>query len=1761
MFVPDDYEIVGQQALWNGCWKLSVRRISSGENAVAFFFPVDAPYAGDLEKLYQYFLPLKKIASRHIIPVQEVAKIDNRPVAGVVILAENAGGMSLDDYIRENALISIPVFCDIAVQLVMAVSDLHEYGIIHQGLTTRGIAIDPKTGRAWIRDFSDGRMRIQSPEGNGAPGTDMRQAAPDLKTAPLALRYISPEQTGRMNRMVDYRTDFYSLGIIFHEILTGFPPFSGGSAMELMHAHMARNPVSAAAARTEVCNTLSRIILKLLSKSPDDRYQSTFGLKADLVFCGQQLASTGYIVPFAPGLRDIPEELRLADRIYGREIETAMLIDDYERVRVSGEMGITMIAGYTGIGKTRLVHELRQYIIEKGGYFVSGKYDQLQQDIPFSGLIQAFASMIQQILTESSERIDMWRKKLLAALGPNAGIIIDVIPELEMIVGTPAPAPDLTPADAQHRFYLSFEKFLKVFTREKDPLTLFIDDMQWADTASLKLMEAFHGTDAKTLPRGGGGRDFFFIGAYRNNEISEDHPLMRSLTRIRRKSISIHTITLKPISADDVCRLLADTLRESTENVDLLARILFEKTGGNPFFIRQFLQSLNKEGLLTYAHETGRWEWDIETIAAERITDNVIDFMVEKVLNLTDNSRHVLCLASCIGNRFSLLLLTRVAEKPPADILADLREPLGLGIVVAEGDMVRNLWGPIPNLSPNPAPGHFAWSGAQAEWAGDIYFEFLHDKVRQAVHTLVADDEKIRLHLRIGRLILENTEPARLPGRIFRIVNHLNQCANLLDDGGERRRFAELNLMAGKKAKDAVAFSQAAGYLKAGESFLSDADWQDHYALMFDLKKNRMECEYLSLNYSEAEDLFRVLLERAASDTDRAAVYNQKMIMLAGLAQHEEALAMGLAGLVLLGVSLPGSATLVDVLRRLTALKIRLFRKDPEELLDRPVINDQRVLLTLNMLMNLSLSAYFCQPYLATWLALKIFKLTLTHGNSNVSPFAYVIYGSALCAVFKNYQAGYRYGRLALSANEKFGGPDMTAKLMLYFASAIDVWTHPVQQAAGHIRTGIKSALDYGDLNYAVYHIQSLIIFLTISGETLDRISDECDRYFEFVEQSKDTGALNYLISIRQFVKCLKGQTLNTFSMDDDLFIEKQHLANMEADDIKIILFRHHLIKLRLLYIMGDYSGALAAAGRCKALAFYHMGTVVVPEYYFYHALTLAALYNGAPFYKRIRIRRKIDRFLKEFKDLSAQCPENFSDRRLLIAAEAARISGRDQQAMSFYRDAIAAARANRFTQNHAIANEAAAKFYLSKGFDDIAWGFIEEARIGFRNWGATKKAADMAKNYDSRLPGDSMTRSGNDGQPIDFDTIMNSLQMISTEIVLDELLKNLMKIVLENAGARKVLFLSITGNRMYLEAEYGLDAPRARIFNSLPADGRVDLFHPVLNYVKRSRTHLVLDDACRTGDFTNNDYVLAHQPRSVLCLPVIRHAEPAALLYLENNIASSVFTPERIEVLKLLASQAAISLENARLYENVILKQKELHNISAQREEESLRYQSQLRSLSSELSLTEERERRRIAQELHDRIGHALAHASLKLRQVKHATAAEDPGPALDAVYRLIDQTIQDTQTLTFELSPPILYDLGLEAALDWLAEQTYSQHGIVVDFTDDMRPKPIDESLRILLFQAVRELMFNIVKHARATRAGIAISLEDDQVRIVIKDNGVGFEASEKDRRIKKGGFGLFSIRERLMHQGGRLEIASSSATGSRVTLISPMAPVAGG
>ncbi len=1738
MFNLNGYEIIQQRAPKNSVKIYDARHIPSAGKVKIHFLPIQEPSGEIFENIYQYFLPLKKIFSRHLARVYAIEKISDASASGIAFIIESIESQPLKNYLLQNGPLTFDEFIPVAVQSVTAINDLHKAGLSHNGLTSAGIAFDPEKNHICINDFAFGMHAVLSPMARNRRKTD------PIIIADEYLPYIAPEQTGRMNSPIDYRTDFYSLGIIFHELLTGTPPFSG-SAMALIHAHMAKQPEIPEKIRKEIGDPLSDIILKLLSKSPDQRYQSTFGIRSDLLSSREQADAGEQLTGFQLAKHDVSEQFRFPNKIYGREIEIAMLIDEFNRVK-ENNTGISLITGYSGIGKSRIAEEMSAYVVKKGGYFISGQCEQLQQNIPYSGLIPAFADIIRQILTEPVDRIDTWRSKLSTALGSNASVIVDVLPELEFIIGKQPPVSDLSPKDAQSRFHMVFEKFLLVLAAKAHPLTLFIDNMQWADTATLKLTESlFIGSEI---------RNFYFIGAYRSNEISKTHPLFDSIAAIKNKGVPVQTISVKPISESDLCHLLSDAFQTDMNNVQLLAQIIFDKTRGNPFFVRQFIESINREGFFSYDYENGRWQWDIEQITAQSITENVVEFMTARVLRLGETSYRMLQLASCIGDSFSLSMLSMAAGKTAAEIVASLQEAVAHGLITPKGDTWRHMDRSLIKIQGQKNPD------APISAADDITFEFLHDEVRQAVYARVPQPLKQQFHLTIGKLIFQHTDKKNLSSRIFSIVHHFNQGKDQLGKNADFQQLARLNLLAGKRAKDAAAYPQAHAYLKRAEDFLPDTAWTKDFHLTFDIKKHRMECEYLLHHFEKAEQLFQLLLERAGSDKDRAGLYNQKMIMLASLAKHEEALEIGAAGLRLLGVRFPGKAGKLDVLQSLLALKIRLRHHKIDALIELPEISDSRLLLTLEMMMNVSLSAYFCQPYLASYLALDIFKMTLRHGNSGVSPFAYVIYGAALCGIFKDYAAGARFGELALKAKNRFGGAQMNAKVLLYFSNGIIIWHRPIGQVIELNREGLKSARDTGDLNYTIYHIQSLIFSMFAAGKPLDEIGEECDRYYEFVEKGGDIGALNYLISVNQFIKCLKGDTSHIHSLDDDHFSESQHIKNIESDDIKIILCRHHLLKLRLLYIMEDYEGALKEAKKCAALHTYHIGTIIIPEYYFYHCLVLAALYPSVSTLKQSLYRRQMIIFCNRLTRLSVQCPENFEDKYLLTAAEHARIIGQDRRAITFYHRAIQSANAHGFTQNHAMANEALAKFYISKGFDDIAKPFMEKARQGYLYWGAKTKAGLLETDFSALLTPESGIRPLADDRHLDYNAIVSALQTISTEIVLEDLLKRLMKIVLENAGARKVQFLTIQSDRIYLEAQNHIEHPEPVVHKSLPADNRPDLFHPVLNYVKRTRTYMVIDDAGSAGDFTRHPYVLQFLPKSVLCLPVIRHRRMVALLYLENNITPAVFTSERIKVLNLLASQAAISLENARLYESMIQNEKELREISEKREEDALRYQSQLRSLSSELSLTEERERRRIASDLHDRIGHALANASMKLRQVKGAVAAEKASRYIDEIHSLIDQSIADTQTLTFELSPPILYDLGLEAALDWLTEQTQKQHEVQVEFIDDFTYKSIDESLRILLFQATRELLHNVVKHARATRVRVSISKETKSgeaefVRIFISDNGVGFAATRNEKDIKKGGFGIFSIQERLKHQGGRLEIESDPETGSTVTIISPM------
>ncbi|MBI5897234.1 MAG: GAF domain-containing protein, partial [Desulfobacterales bacterium] len=840
----------------------------------------------------------------------------------------------------------------------------------------------------------------------------------------------------------------------------------------------------------------------------------------------------------------------------------------------------------------------------------------------------------------------------------------------------------------------------------------------------------------------------------------------------------------------------------------------------------------------------------------------------------------------------------------------------------------------------------------------------------------------------------------------------------------------------------------------------------------------------------------------------------------------------GFEALKLLGEHISLDASKYELVAKFVLLRLRLSRRRISSLAEVERIVDPKQNLIMKILLDISFSIFLIDPKHYLMLVIRIFDLTLKFGNSPTASLGYAIYGGYICSRFQDYELGDHLGKLAIDLNENLGRLESHSKILLYYGAGICFWRHPIREALNYNRQGLARALESGDFNFAVYHIQSILIFQLTCGIPLEEIETECDRHFDFIKESKDRGAINYLISLRQSIKCLRGETKNHLSLDDDEFVETNHLQHLLRDDSKIVLLRHYLLKLQLFYIMEDIEGAWEMAQRAVRIISHHAGTIIYTEFHFYRALTMLALWSQSTASQRRKYSRSIRRQIKRFSRMASHCAPNFRHKLLILLGAKARLEGRTEKAFNYFKDAVRSAQENGFIQMAALANELSAKLAIKQGHQALAKIFTQEANAGYLKWGALAKSRLIARNSPQYLadllPASSLPAS----RQIDYVTVVSALQAISTEIVLDQLLVKLMKIVVENAGAQKVLFVLRQGDGLEIKASGGVGGPTRITNQTVPIQNRDDLLLSAVHYVQHTLQSVVIDDAQASAEYRGDPYVIQHKPKAIFCLPIVRQANLVAILYLENNIVAGVFTPDRIEILQLIASQAAISIENARLYESVRQKERDLIELS-----------EKLRTLSSELVLTEERQRRRIAVDLHDRIGHALANVRMQLGELRQSVGGDESQKALSRIAGLIDQSIQDTQSLTFDLSPPVLYDLGLGAALEWLVDQMREQYRIAMVFKEDPAPKPVDESVRVLAFQAARELLFNIVKHAYAHHAWVTLKRQDEQIHIEIEDDGIGLHASMQNRTKtrKGGGFGLFSIQERLKHFGGHLEISS--------------------
>ncbi|MCI0691834.1 PAS domain S-box protein [candidate division KSB1 bacterium] len=1420
----------------------------------------------------------------------------------LALILEDIGGEPLRSLI-DSKEIDLTASLKIGIQLCNILATLHQNNIIHKELTPANIFVNLQTNQVQLIDFS---------VASRLPQESQKISHPNLLEGTLA--YMSPEQTGRMNRAMDYRTDFYSLGVTFYEMLTGRLPFYSDDALELVHSHIAKIPTLPHEINLNVPRAVSDIVMKLLAKTAEDRYKSAFGLKADLEVCWAQWQARGKIEGLVPGLKDFSDRFQIPQKLYGREPEIAVLLSAFDRV-AQGATEIMLVSGYSGIGKSALVNEVHKPIVRQRGYFITGKFDQFKRNIPYSAVIQAFQELVRQLLTENETQIVAWKDKLTQALGANGQIIIDVIPEVELIVGKQPALPELPPAESQNRFNLVFQRFIQVFTQKEHPLVIFLDDLQWADSATLKLLQVLT-TDPNI-------HYLFLLGAYRDNEVSAAHPLTLTLAEIEKAGAKLNNITLAPLHLSHLNQFIADTLRCETEKSRPLSELVLQKTAGNPFFVTQFLKALHQEKLLEFDYRRGHWQFDLELIQRVGMTDNVVELMAGKIQRLANETQHVVKLAACIGNQFDLKTLAMVNEKALHQTANDLWEAVHEGLIIPIG----NEYGLIHADEPNGAA---------------VYYKFLHDRVQQAAYALIPDDRKKAVHLKIGQLLLANTNEFEREEKIFDIVNQLNHGLELLTEPQNRRELAALNLAAGKKAKSSTAYQAALGYHKTGINLLTEQHWEFDYDLLLALHIGAAECEYLCGNFAEAEAAFDHVLFKARTRLDKANVYNLKLLQYESMSRYHEAIRLGSEALALFGLAISeGTAQIQAALDiELDAINALIGERSIAALIDMPMMQDPEMRMVMKLLTNLHTSCFLSGDKPLTLLnTARMVHLSLAHGNSEESAYAYMLYASMhVVPVMEDYAAGYEFGLLAQRVNGRLHDPAIRAKVLMNFAWAVSLWRRPMAESIPIGREAFHLGNDTGMFVEAAYALFNDCWFALLSGSDLETCRRTCRANVDYTKRIKmhhfAVGAPQIIL---QWGLALQGLTESPTVLSDADFDEEAFRQNYQGQTLFEMF--HFDAKLAILYTFEEYHAALEFAGKAERVIKDFGGTIWDALRVYYHALTLTALFTALPPEKRPEVETNLESCNARLRKWAENSPQNFKAQHLMVSAELCRVRGQDAEAMNLYEAAIAAAANQECPREGAQANELCAKFWLRRGQRQIAAVFMEEARRAYGQWGAHAKVRDLEQRYAALLSPARLDSTGQSRQAtiqrgaeaLDLQTVIKAAQAISSEMVLSRLLEKLMQIVIENAGAQKGILVLEKNGELTIAAEgvVGKREKKAKsltnpneeeliVLRSVPFESSRSLAKSIVNYVKRTGESLVVTDAASDGKFANDAYVIQNKPNSILCMPILHQGKLIGILYLENNLATGAFTPDRIEVMQILCTQTAISLENARLYEEM---------------------------------------------------------------------------------------------------------------------------------------------------------------------------------------------------------------------------------------------------
>ncbi|MBD1997791.1 AAA family ATPase [Leptolyngbya sp. FACHB-541] len=1664
----------------------------------------DYPTPDELTRYQQEHEITRSLSLEGVIQVYGIETYQNT----LVMFLEDFAGESLAYWLTQRAL-TLTEALTLGIQITEILGQVHQQQVIHKDINPSNIVWNPTTGQLKLIDFGiASRITRETPT--------LRN--PDILEGTLA--YMSPEQTGRMNRSIDYRTDFYSLGMTLYELLTQQLPFTADDALELVHCHLAKNPVSPSDRLSTIPQPVSAIVMKLLAKTAEDRYQSCRGIQSDLETCLTQLQTTQEVAAFPLARYDSSETFQIPQKLYGRNQEVEALLAAFERVVgagnrkgeeiedkewgnlasniVSPQSELMLISGYSGIGKTSLVQEIYKPITQQRGYVITGKFDQYQRNIPYSAFVNAFSGWVEQLLTEPETQLNDWRSQLLSALEPNTQVMVDVIPELALVLGPQPPVPELPPTETRNRFNRVLQQFIQVLAQPHHPLVIFLDDLQWVDAASLQLIQVLTTTKVPFL---------FLIGAYRDNEVSATHPLTQAIAEMQSAGIPIQAIALSPLQKLDIQHLLVDTLNRSMEEVAPLADLVLTKTNGNPFFVNEFLRALYVEQLLIFDYQNNQWKWAIAEIQQRNITDNVVELLVTKIQRLQQNSQAGLRYAACIGNQFDLQTLTFVLqsagvlqEADAVRAIALLKAAVNMGLIIPLNDSYKRIELGIPKLGD----------------ALRMEYKFAHDRIQQAAYSLNSVAERPAIHWQIGQKILQHTPPEQREQHIFDIVNHLNIGVELAPSV-ERQELVRLNLIAAQKAKASAAFSATMQYLKTALALLPQDSWHTEYYLTLALYTLAAEAAYLNGDLEQTEQFAATVLKHAQSLPDKVKIYEVQIQAYGSQMQFLAALQIGLKTLEELGVILPVSPTAAEIESAFGETAAMLADRQIQTLIDLPPMTDAIAIQSLRILTHLLAPSYQAAPPLFPLLILKMVNLSVEYGNHELSAFAYAAYANILNCVVLDLDQSYQFVELGLHLLAQFPNSLLRCKTLFMANCSVRFCKVHLRETIQPLQEAYQLGIESGDIEFAGYSILHHCDHCFFVGMPLAEVQHKITDYVEALTQLKESTNTNALQVYQQTIANLTQSTLNPTLLVGEAYNESQELPLLQQANHHKGLFYLYFNKLLLSCYFQDADRAVENANQANRYPEGGRSNAVFPIFYFYDSLARLMQYPTASPEVQSAILQRITKNQEKMQLWAYHAPTNNLHRWHLIEAERYQVLGEDAEAIANYDRAVDLAKEHGYIHEQALAYERTALFYLERGKEILARAYLQEAQYCYLRWGAMAKVDALEARYPNLFQHRSAstgvnlnvsltTTNSSHAETLDLATVVKASRVLSGELNLEKLLEQLMTLVLQNAGAQAATLLLQTNQHFRIEATGTVDPIEVIVHSSIPLEDTDQLPISLIQYVLRKQKTIILEDATREMRFASDRYIQSQKPKSVLCTPIQGHGKLTGILYLENNLTTDAFTLDRAVILQVLTAQAAIALENARLYEQLEIYSQtlEANNYALQQEvSDRRRAEEQLRHSLSEREV--------LLKEIHHRVKNNLQIIS-GLLQLQAQSVTDT---AATNILRESQHRIESMSLIHKKLYASSDFgEIDLSDYIPSLASNLITSYQLGpghVNLHMDIARVLLNIDQAIPCGLIVNELISNALKYAfPGDRTGeIQIYLPSpshQQIELTIRDNGVG-------------------------------------------------------